>query len=285
MKDDNHDDARMRGVVYNYLRDGWGRMGQTRAVVEDEEGRGRSQVSVAVIKEPYTQPSPAPARWVLPMPCRRRTHVSVWDGVAPYEVRIELLWTLSFESEAKQLSKTQPKPGDSSARYRFHTVARCPAAQSSASPKIRNDHRIGQKAGGFPPFSFDGCATSASALSTLGTALSHKEMNAASAGTGAALTRVTPAKLFRAQPAGGRGRAAGPKRRGVSGARAAPTVVAAQQEDEFAIFRFTLGIPGFEDDDIPRVVGFLGASLLVVNHLASSNPSDAQVSDSSDSGN
>ena len=55
------------------------------------------------------------------------------------------------------------------------------------------------------------------------------------------------------------------------------TVKAAQQDDEFAVFRFTLGIPGFDDEDIPRVIGFLGASLLVVNHLASSNPSDAQV--------
>ena len=54
------------------------------------------------------------------------------------------------------------------------------------------------------------------------------------------------------------------------------TVRAAQDEDEFATFRFTLGIPGFDDEDIPRVVGFLGASLLLVNHLASSNPSDAQ---------
>ena len=60
-------------------------------------------------------------------------------------------------------------------------------------------------------------------------------------------------------------------------ARRMLTVKAAQQDDEFAVFRFTLGIPGFDDEDIPRVVGFLGASLLVVNHLASSNPSDAQV--------
>ena len=52
---------------------------------------------------------------------------------------------------------------------------------------------------------------------------------------------------------------------------------AAQQDDDFAVFRFTLGIPGFDDEDIPRVVGIVGAALLVVNHLASSNPSEAQV--------
>ena len=51
---------------------------------------------------------------------------------------------------------------------------------------------------------------------------------------------------------------------------------AAAQDDDFAVFRFTLGIPGFDDADIPRVVGLLGAGLLVANHLASSNPSDAQ---------
>lgn len=55
------------------------------------------------------------------------------------------------------------------------------------------------------------------------------------------------------------------------------SVRASQQDDEFAVFRFTLGIPGFDDEDIPRVVGFVGASLLLINHLASANPSDAQV--------
>jgi len=42
----------------------------------------------------------------------------------------------------------------------------------------------------------------------------------------------------------------------------------AEDEDEFAIFRFTLGIPGFDDEDIPRVVGGLGGLALVANHLA-----------------
>mmetsp|Transcript_5952 Transcript_5952/g.17036 ORF Transcript_5952/g.17036 Transcript_5952/m.17036 type:complete len:345 (+) Transcript_5952:52-1086(+) len=44
---------------------------------------------------------------------------------------------------------------------------------------------------------------------------------------------------------------------------------AAGQDDlDFAVFRFTLGIPGFDDDLIPRVVGVLGAVLLTANHLA-----------------
>lgn len=37
---------------------------------------------------------------------------------------------------------------------------------------------------------------------------------------------------------------------------------------EFAVFRFTFGIPGFDDDLIPRVIGCLGAALLVANHVA-----------------
>ena len=47
---------------------------------------------------------------------------------------------------------------------------------------------------------------------------------------------------------------------------------------DVAVFRFTLGIPGFDDDLIPRVVGVLGAALLVGNHvLAGSSPGGAQV--------
>jgi hypothetical protein len=38
------------------------------------------------------------------------------------------------------------------------------------------------------------------------------------------------------------------------------------------VFRFTLGIPGFDDSNIPRVVGVLGATLLVVNHVISASP-------------
>lgn len=38
-------------------------------------------------------------------------------------------------------------------------------------------------------------------------------------------------------------------------------------ELELAVFRFTLGIPGFDDTYIPRVVGGLGLLLLLGNHL------------------
>lgn len=42
-----------------------------------------------------------------------------------------------------------------------------------------------------------------------------------------------------------------------------------------AVFRFTLGIPGFEDRFIPRVVGAAGAALLVVNHVLGAQPAPA----------
>jgi hypothetical protein len=46
---------------------------------------------------------------------------------------------------------------------------------------------------------------------------------------------------------------------------------------EVAVFRFTLGIPGFDDALIPRVVGILGAGLLLANHVVSPQPvSDPQ---------
>jgi hypothetical protein len=38
---------------------------------------------------------------------------------------------------------------------------------------------------------------------------------------------------------------------------------------DVAVFRFTLGIPGFEDRFIPGVVAGVGAALLGVNHLFS----------------
>lgn len=41
---------------------------------------------------------------------------------------------------------------------------------------------------------------------------------------------------------------------------------------EVAVFRFTLGIPGFDDALIPRVVGFITAAALAANHLASPQP-------------
>ena len=44
-----------------------------------------------------------------------------------------------------------------------------------------------------------------------------------------------------------------------------------------AVFRFTLGIPGFDDAQIPRVVGAAGAALLAANHfLGAGTPSPAQ---------
>ncbi len=47
---------------------------------------------------------------------------------------------------------------------------------------------------------------------------------------------------------------------------------------DVAVFRFTLGIPGFEDRLIPRVVGVIGLVLLGVNHiLGAQPPPDAQV--------
>lgn len=41
---------------------------------------------------------------------------------------------------------------------------------------------------------------------------------------------------------------------------------------DVAVFRFTLGIPGFEDRLIPRVVGGIGAALLGINHIISAQP-------------
>lgn len=45
-------------------------------------------------------------------------------------------------------------------------------------------------------------------------------------------------------------------------------------ELDVAVFRFTLGIPGFDDSNIPRVVGTVVAALVAINHVISygSNP-------------
>jgi hypothetical protein len=52
---------------------------------------------------------------------------------------------------------------------------------------------------------------------------------------------------------------------------------AGADDPDIAVFRFTLGIPGFDDALIPRVAGALGAALLVINHLlADGDPSAAQ---------
>ena len=47
------------------------------------------------------------------------------------------------------------------------------------------------------------------------------------------------------------------------------------EEPDFAVFRFTLGIPGFDDADIPRVLGGLAIVLLVANHIFSEISTDA----------
>lgn len=50
------------------------------------------------------------------------------------------------------------------------------------------------------------------------------------------------------------------------------------EETDIAVFRFTLGIPGFDDALIPRVVGLIGAALLVTNHLLDqSDATSAQI--------
>lgn len=55
-------------------------------------------------------------------------------------------------------------------------------------------------------------------------------------------------------------------------------ITARAQEVDVQVFRFTLGIPGFDDAYIPRVVGFVGGALLTVNHVLSESPvSAAQV--------
>ena len=57
-----------------------------------------------------------------------------------------------------------------------------------------------------------------------------------------------------------------------------PATAAGGEDLEVAVFRFTLGIPGFDDALIPRVVGALGAALLVANHaFGGQPPPDAQV--------
>ncbi|GMH46018.1 hypothetical protein BSKO_13982 [Bryopsis sp. KO-2023] len=41
-----------------------------------------------------------------------------------------------------------------------------------------------------------------------------------------------------------------------------------EEELDVAVFRFTLGIPGFDDSNIPRIVGAAGVFLLAANHWA-----------------
>lgn len=54
--------------------------------------------------------------------------------------------------------------------------------------------------------------------------------------------------------------------------------VQAQGPDvDVQVFRFTLGIPGFDDANIPAAVGLVGAVMLAVNHALGGSPSPAQV--------
>ena len=51
------------------------------------------------------------------------------------------------------------------------------------------------------------------------------------------------------------------------------------EEPELAVFRFTLGIPGFDDSLIPRIIGASSLLLLLANSVLSSSPySTSQVS-------
>lgn len=56
------------------------------------------------------------------------------------------------------------------------------------------------------------------------------------------------------------------------------TIIARSQDLDVQVFRFTLGIPGFDDANIPRLIGAVGATLLTVNHVLTAQPvPDTQV--------
>ena len=46
----------------------------------------------------------------------------------------------------------------------------------------------------------------------------------------------------------------------------------AGEDVDVAVFRFTLGIPGFDDKYVPRVIGAVGLLLLAVNHALGATP-------------
>ena len=52
-----------------------------------------------------------------------------------------------------------------------------------------------------------------------------------------------------------------------------------EPELDVSVFRFTLGIPGFEDRLIPRAVGFAGAALLALNRALGATVLGQPVSD------
>lgn len=54
--------------------------------------------------------------------------------------------------------------------------------------------------------------------------------------------------------------------------------IARANDLDVQVFRFTLGIPGFDDANIPRVIGAVGAVLLTLNHVLTAQPvPDTQV--------
>ena len=53
---------------------------------------------------------------------------------------------------------------------------------------------------------------------------------------------------------------------------------AARDDEQFTVLRLTLGIPGFDEAQLPRVIAALCLGLLAINRVASSGaPSAAQV--------
>lgn len=61
--------------------------------------------------------------------------------------------------------------------------------------------------------------------------------------------------------------------RGVDTARAERPDGAGRSPDpvDISVFRFTLGIPGFDDSDLPVVLGIVFGGLLLLNHFFSLN--------------
>lgn len=50
---------------------------------------------------------------------------------------------------------------------------------------------------------------------------------------------------------------------------------ATSEDVDVSVFRFTLGIPGFDDKYVPRVIGAVGLLLLAVNHILGATPPPA----------
>ncbi|KAL6770680.1 CCB2 [Auxenochlorella protothecoides x Auxenochlorella symbiontica] len=54
--------------------------------------------------------------------------------------------------------------------------------------------------------------------------------------------------------------------------RRAAVLICASKRRDVDMMRFTLGIPGFDDAQIPRIIGLAGGSLLIANHVLGSQP-------------